>query len=121
MSLYAVTLIGLPSLGTLGVAGLAKATRSAQVGPRLIASRWATPGAAPTACSETADPAGPAPTTIATLPSAVTDFRHTDPRDVPAYTVGEAAHYLGVPKSTMRSWFAGQRGFRFRRLSARLS
>ena len=42
----------------------------------------------------------------------VTDFRHTDPRDVPAYTVGEAAHYLGVPKSTMRSWFAGQRGFR---------
>ena len=35
-----------------------------------------------------------------------------DPRDVPAYTVGEAAHYLGVPKSTLRSWFAGQRGFR---------
>jgi uncharacterized protein (DUF433 family) len=35
-----------------------------------------------------------------------------EPREIPAYTVGEAAHYLGVPKSTMRSWFAGQRGFR---------
>lgn len=36
----------------------------------------------------------------------------SDPRDVPAYTVGEAAHYLGVPKSTLRAWFAGQLGFR---------
>jgi uncharacterized protein (DUF433 family) len=42
----------------------------------------------------------------------VTDFRQLDPREIPAYTVGEAAHYLGVPKSTLRSWFAGQRGFR---------
>jgi uncharacterized protein (DUF433 family) len=42
----------------------------------------------------------------------VTDFKHLDPREIPAYTAGEAAHYLGVPKSTMRSWFAGQRGFR---------
>ena len=31
-----------------------------------------------------------------------------DPREVPAYSVAEAAHYLGVPKSTLRSWFAGQ-------------
>lgn len=30
-----------------------------------------------------------------------------DPRDIPAYTVDEAAHYLGVHKSTLRSWFAG--------------
>jgi uncharacterized protein (DUF433 family) len=44
--------------------------------------------------------------------SSVTAFDHIDPRETPAYTVGEAAHYLGVPKSTMRSWFAGQRGFR---------
>ena len=44
--------------------------------------------------------------------SLVTAFDHIDPRETPAYTVGEAAHYLGVPKSTMRSWFAGQRGFR---------
>lgn len=34
------------------------------------------------------------------------DF-NKDPRDIPAYTVGEAAHYLGVPASTVRSWFAG--------------
>lgn len=43
---------------------------------------------------------------------AVTNSAHLDVREIPAYTVGEAAHYLGVPKSTMRSWFAGQRGFR---------
>jgi uncharacterized protein (DUF433 family) len=42
----------------------------------------------------------------------VTAFDQIDPRDIPAYTAGEAAHYLGVPKSTMRAWFAGQRGFR---------
>ena len=35
-----------------------------------------------------------------------------DPREIPAYTVGEATHYLGIPKSTMRSWFAGQQRFR---------
>jgi len=35
-------------------------------------------------------------------------FNYKDPRDIPAYTVGEAAHYLGVPVSTMRAWFAGQ-------------
>jgi hypothetical protein len=44
--------------------------------------------------------------------AAVTDLKAFDPREVPAYTAGEAAHYLGVPKSTLRSWFAGQRGFR---------
>lgn len=32
----------------------------------------------------------------------------TDPRDIPAYTVTEAAHYLGVPASTLRAWFSGQ-------------
>lgn len=42
----------------------------------------------------------------------MTSFDKIDPRETPAYTVGEAAHYLGVPKSTMRSWFAGQKGFR---------
>jgi len=39
----------------------------------------------------------------------VTTFDLKDPREVPAYTVGEAAHYLGISKSTLRSWFAGQR------------
>jgi uncharacterized protein (DUF433 family) len=42
----------------------------------------------------------------------MTAMNELDPRDVPAYAVGEAAHYLGVPKSTLRAWFAGQRGFR---------
>lgn len=32
-----------------------------------------------------------------------------DRREIPAYTISEAAHYLGVPPSTLRSWFAGQR------------
>jgi uncharacterized protein (DUF433 family) len=40
------------------------------------------------------------------------DFKTFDAREIPAYTAGEAAHYLGLPKSTLRSWFAGQRGFR---------
>ena len=31
-----------------------------------------------------------------------------DPREIPAYTIAEASLYLGVPKSTLRSWFAGQ-------------
>lgn len=35
-----------------------------------------------------------------------------DRREIPAYTVAEAAHYLGVPKSTLRAWFAGQQKFR---------
>ena len=39
----------------------------------------------------------------------MTAFDLKDPREIPAYTLGEAAHYLGVSKSTLRSWFAGQR------------
>lgn len=31
-----------------------------------------------------------------------------DVRETPAYTVSEAAHYLGLSYSTLRSWFAGQ-------------
>lgn len=37
----------------------------------------------------------------------MTAFNIKDPRDIAAYTVVEAAHYLGVPASTARSWFAG--------------
>lgn len=33
----------------------------------------------------------------------------TDPRDLPAYGIVEAAHYLGIPKSTLRAWVLGQR------------
>jgi uncharacterized protein (DUF433 family)/transposase-like protein len=32
-----------------------------------------------------------------------------DPRDLPAYAIGEAAVYLGVPPSTLRTWVRGQR------------
>ena len=38
----------------------------------------------------------------------MTIFNTADPRDIPAYSISEAAHYLGVPTSTLRSWFAGQ-------------
>ena len=38
----------------------------------------------------------------------MTIFNTADPRDIPAYSIFEAAHYLGVPTSTLRSWFAGQ-------------
>ena len=31
-----------------------------------------------------------------------------DPRDLPAYTVVEVAHYLRLPKTTLRSWVRGQ-------------
>ena len=38
----------------------------------------------------------------------MTIFNTADPRDIPAYSISEAVHYLGVPTSTLRSWFAGQ-------------
>jgi len=38
----------------------------------------------------------------------LTAFNISDPRDIPAYSISEAGHYLGVPTSTLRSWFAGQ-------------
>jgi len=38
----------------------------------------------------------------------VWDF--ADPRDIPAYTIPEAAHYLCIPKATLRAWVLGQRG-----------
>lgn len=31
-----------------------------------------------------------------------------DPRELPAYSLWEAAHYLGLPKATLRSWAIGQ-------------
>lgn len=38
----------------------------------------------------------------------VWDF--ADPRDIPAYTIAEAAHYLCIPKATLRAWVLGQKG-----------
>lgn len=34
-------------------------------------------------------------------------WNYSDPRDVPAYSVSEAAHYLCMPKTTVRAWVAG--------------
>jgi len=31
-----------------------------------------------------------------------------DPRRLPAYVLGEAAHYLGIPPATVRSWVSGR-------------
>ena len=40
------------------------------------------------------------------------DSRTVDPRECPAYTIAEAAHYLNVPPATIRWWAVGQRGYR---------
>ncbi len=37
---------------------------------------------------------------------------YADPRDVPAYSVSEVAHYLSIPKSTVRSWVSGTKSFK---------
>ncbi|MGH9493812.1 MAG: DUF433 domain-containing protein [Candidatus Sulfotelmatobacter sp.] len=34
-------------------------------------------------------------------------LRNLDPRSMPRYTFGEAGRYLGIPESTLRSWFSG--------------
>ncbi len=31
-----------------------------------------------------------------------------DPRDIPTYSIGDAARYLRIPRSTIRSWTVGQ-------------
>lgn len=40
------------------------------------------------------------------------NYSKLNPSERPAYTIAEAARYLRVPKSTLQSWFKGQRGFR---------
>jgi hypothetical protein len=35
-----------------------------------------------------------------------------DLREVPAYSIAEAAGYLRIPKTTLRAWLLGQTGFR---------
>jgi uncharacterized protein (DUF433 family) len=34
--------------------------------------------------------------------------RDQDPREAPAYGIAEAAHYLGIPRATLRAWALGQ-------------
>lgn len=45
-------------------------------------------------------------------------MKSNDPREMPAYSIGEAAHYLRIPVATLRSWVRGRyyptgRGRRF--------
>jgi uncharacterized protein (DUF433 family) len=35
-----------------------------------------------------------------------------DPRNTPSYRLSEAAHYLRIPKATLRSWLVGQGSFK---------
>jgi uncharacterized protein (DUF433 family) len=39
-------------------------------------------------------------------------LRYDDPRDVPAYSVREASHYLSMPEATVRSWVLGMGDFK---------
>lgn len=41
-----------------------------------------------------------------------TPYVGRDPRDIPAYRFAEAAHYLQMPKATLRAWALGQGNFR---------
>jgi uncharacterized protein (DUF433 family) len=34
--------------------------------------------------------------------------KQVDPRELPAYSISESAHYLRLPRSTLRAWVAGQ-------------
>jgi len=40
-----------------------------------------------------------------------TKRRKADPRESPAYSILEAAHYLSVPAATVRYWATGQNGY----------
>ncbi len=40
------------------------------------------------------------------------DSRAVDPRECPAYTITEVAHYLAVPAATIRCWAAGRGDYR---------
>lgn len=40
--------------------------------------------------------------------TAQVDYEAADPRVVPAYSIGEAAHYLRMPEETLRSWVSGR-------------
>jgi uncharacterized protein (DUF433 family) len=42
------------------------------------------------------------------MTNVVSIFGDIDPREVPLYTVRQAAHYLGDPASTVRAWTVGQ-------------
>lgn len=35
-------------------------------------------------------------------------LRHDDPRELPAYTIADASHFLSIPAATIRAWVKGQ-------------
>ena len=37
--------------------------------------------------------------------------KRADPRELPAYSISEAAHYLGIPDATVRYWAKGQKSY----------
>lgn len=39
-------------------------------------------------------------------------MNYSDPREIPAYSVPEVAHYLCMPASTVRNWVSGTKNFR---------
>jgi uncharacterized protein (DUF433 family) len=39
-------------------------------------------------------------------------MQYRDPRDMPAYSISEAAHYLSMPQATVRSWVLGMGEFK---------
>ena len=39
-------------------------------------------------------------------------YAKSAPHELPSYRVSEAAHYLRIPKATLRAWVAGQKNFR---------
>ena len=39
---------------------------------------------------------------------ALATVRNRDPREIPTYTISEAAHYLLIPLATLRSWTVGR-------------
>ena len=40
-------------------------------------------------------------------PDTITNTNHEDVRELPAYGIAEAAHYLLLPRATLRAWLAG--------------
>jgi uncharacterized protein (DUF433 family) len=41
-------------------------------------------------------------------PNSSNDYGGADPRELPAYGIAEAAHYLSIPEATVRSWVSGR-------------
>lgn len=52
--------------------------------------------------------------TVISRAKAFDPYRGRDPRDIPAYTVGKAAHYLLLPERTVQGWVQGRPSLRQR-------